>query len=101
MGNPRRPIYLPAEVCKIAKGQRRLKLDERQTAEMITLAAKKPSERHQVIEMSINQKAKLPSDPTVAAWQMHITPTLTKVCHLSYYVTTQGYECSGVWCYIK
>ena len=30
VGTPRKPNYLPAELCTIAPGQRRLKLDERQ-----------------------------------------------------------------------
>ena len=30
VGTPRKPNYLPAELCQICPGQRRLKLDERQ-----------------------------------------------------------------------
>lgn len=30
VGTPKKPNYLPAELCTIAPGQRRLKLDERQ-----------------------------------------------------------------------
>ena len=53
VGTPARPVYVPPELAKIAKGQRRLKLDERQTAEMIKIAAKRPQERAQVSINSI------------------------------------------------
>ena len=39
VGTPRKVIFIPAEVCKVAAGQRRLKLDEHQTAEMIKTSA--------------------------------------------------------------
>lgn len=79
VGSPKRPTYLPAEVCKLARGQRRLKLNERQTAEMVKIAAKKPRERHQIIEASICEKARLPQDPVVAAWGMQIQPRIAQV----------------------
>ena len=33
MGTSARPVGLPPEVCRLKKGQRKLKLDDRQTAE--------------------------------------------------------------------
>ena len=83
VGTPRRPTYLPAEVCKLAKGQRQLKLDERQAAGMIKVAAKKPPERMAAIKAGINEKARLPTDPTLKAWQLEVSPELATVRPLS------------------
>ena len=55
-------MYVPPELAKIAKGQRRLKLDERQTAEMIKTAAKKPHERIQVPILPL---------PLAYQWKVH------------------------------
>jgi len=33
VGTSARPVGLPPEVCRLKKGQRKLKLDDRQTAE--------------------------------------------------------------------
>ena len=79
VGTATRPIYLPTEVCKIAKGQRRLKLDERQTAEMIKVAAKKPRERAAFIEQAVTQRANFPEDPTVNAFGMRVVPRMMEV----------------------
>ena len=83
VGTPRRPTYLPAEVCRLAKGQRQLKLDERQAAEMIKVAAKKPPERMAAIMAGINEKAKLPTDPTLRAWEVEVSPNMLTVRPLS------------------
>lgn len=82
MGNTKRPIYLPLEVCKIAKGQRRLKLDERQTAEMIKTAGKKPQERANFIQRAVNEQAKFPTDPVIAAFGMKVDPRMMEVGRL-------------------
>ena len=44
VGTPRKLIWLPAEICHICAGQRRLKLDERQVTEDIFLFTFKGSE---------------------------------------------------------
>lgn len=67
------------EVTKIAVGQRRLKLDERQTAEMIKTAAKKPQERMTFIEKAVNEQAKFPTDPVAQAFGMRINPKMMEV----------------------
>ena len=82
VGTPNKPIYLPAEVCTIAPGQRRLKLDEKQTAEMIKTAAQKPEERAWNIERSINEKGMLPTDPHVRAFHMHVDNSMLGVSTL-------------------
>jgi len=33
VGSSNKPVWLPAEVCRIRPGQRKLKLDDKQTAE--------------------------------------------------------------------
>ena len=36
VGSSNKPVWLPAEVCRIRPGQRKLKLDDKQTAEART-----------------------------------------------------------------
>ena len=79
VGTPRKPIYLPPEVCIIAPGQRRLKLDEKQTAAMIKSAAQKPDERAYNIGVSVNDKGRLPQDPHVRAFGMDIQQDMMSV----------------------
>eukprot|EP00475_Leptophrys_vorax_P035432 TRINITY_DN583_c0_g1_i1.p1 TRINITY_DN583_c0_g1~~TRINITY_DN583_c0_g1_i1.p1 ORF type:complete len:846 (-),score=236.40 TRINITY_DN583_c0_g1_i1:77-2614(-) len=45
VGPPKKNIMLPVELCSVAKGQRLVKLNPRQTADLIKYAAKHPSER--------------------------------------------------------
>lgn len=84
VGTPRKPIYLPAEVCTIAPGQRRLKLDEKQTAAMIKSAAQRPEERAWNIGCSVNEKGCLPQDPHVRAFGMDIQKSMMKVKNSSH-----------------
>lgn len=79
VGTPRKPVFVPAEVCQIKGGQRRLKLDERQTAEMIKTSAQRPSDCVAQLEKSVNAQARLPADPTVAAFKMKVASEMTKV----------------------
>ena len=84
VGSPKKPTYLPIEVCKIAAGQRRLKLDDRQTSEMIKTAAKRPHERAAFIEKAVNEQAKFPDDPVAKAFGLKISPKMMEVsllCH--------------------
>jgi len=79
VGTPKRPVYLPAEVCTIAPGQRRLKLDEKQTAAMIKSAAQKPDQRAWNIERSVNEKGNLPNDTHVRAFGMNVSQSMVTV----------------------
>ncbi|KAK9804875.1 hypothetical protein WJX72_009755 [[Myrmecia] bisecta] len=79
VGSARKAIYLPPEVCEIVKGQRRLKLDEKQTAEMIKTAAMKPQDRVPQIERSVKELGKLTTDPTVKAFGMQVNDRLMEV----------------------
>jgi eukaryotic translation initiation factor 2C len=90
VGNPKRPVYLPAEVCKIAKGQRRLKLDERQTAEMIKTAAKKPHERMAFIEKAVNEQAQFPNDPIIKAMGLKVEPKMMEVTYCTLHLSAHS-----------
>lgn len=48
VGGSGKPTYVPAELATVKRGQRKLKLDERQQAQMIREAAIKPGVRFQV-----------------------------------------------------
>jgi eukaryotic translation initiation factor 2C len=52
-----RPIYLPPEVCYIQGGTRKKTLSDRQTADMITLAARRPYERQMEVHENISRTA--------------------------------------------
>lgn len=43
VGGSGKPTYVPAELATVKRGQRKLKLDERQQAQMIREAAIKPA----------------------------------------------------------
>lgn len=79
VGSRNRPVYLPPEVCKIARGQRRLKLDERQTAEMIKTAAKSPEDRARQILSAVNEQAKFPQDPSAAAFGLKVSSRMMEI----------------------
>ncbi|KAK9804830.1 hypothetical protein WJX72_007669 [[Myrmecia] bisecta] len=72
VGSARKPNWLPPECCDIVRGQRRLKLDDRQTSEMIKTAAMKPQDRVPQIERSVNEQGKLTTDATVNAFGMKV-----------------------------
>lgn len=95
VGSPARPIYLPMEVCKLAKGQRRLKLTDKQTGAMIKSAAKGPRERASIILDAVNNQAQLPTDPTLRAWQITVDPNFIEVWHLA----RPGGLLSSEWCW--
>ncbi len=54
-------ILLPPEVCKIQPGQRRTKLSDKQTAEMIKTAAQNPSVRANKIQNVVVGQAGFPN----------------------------------------
>lgn len=64
---------------QIKGGQRRLKLDERQTAEMIKTSAQPPASCVAQLEKSVNLQARLPEDPTVAAFGMKVAKDMMQV----------------------
>lgn len=67
------------EVCKIASGQRKLKLDERQTSEMIKTAAKRPQDRAAFIEKAVTEQANFPNDPVAKAFGLKVNPKMMEV----------------------
>ena len=79
VGTPAKAIYLPMEVCKLAPGQRQLKLDSQQTANMIKVTAQKPDSRCRRIDKALNQDGKLSTDPVVRAFGMQVSNQMTTV----------------------
>ena len=79
VGRPNKEIWLPLEVCHITRGQRRMKLDERQQAAMVSTAAQEPKARLQWIQECVTKHAKLDQDPSVKAFGMGVANTLSAV----------------------
>ncbi|KAL4452075.1 hypothetical protein ABPG75_007737 [Micractinium tetrahymenae] len=65
-------VILPPELCIIAPGQRRSKLTETQTAEMIKTAAQRPDDKARWIDGVVQQKAAFDKDPNVRGFQMRV-----------------------------
>ncbi|KAK9837636.1 hypothetical protein WJX74_001800 [Apatococcus lobatus] len=78
-GSRAAPKWVPLELCHLAAGQRKLKLNDKQTAAMIKLAAQKPQERASKIANYVQQQSGLPQDPTVAAFKMQLGTSLMQV----------------------
>ncbi|GIL75720.1 hypothetical protein Vretifemale_5434, partial [Volvox reticuliferus] len=49
VGDRRRPVYIPLELCNVVAGQRRMKLDAKQSANMISAAKEDPGTKHQSV----------------------------------------------------
>ena len=57
VGNPKKSVYIPMELCETVPGQRSLtKLNEDQTAKMIKETAKRPHERMKAINDVVSIK---------------------------------------------
>ncbi|PRW57108.1 argonaute 1 [Chlorella sorokiniana] len=65
-------VLLPPELCKIAPGQRRSKLTEIQTAEMIKTAAQRPDDKAKWIDSVVTQKAQFDRDPNMKGFGLRI-----------------------------
>ncbi|GAB4819183.1 hypothetical protein N2152v2_006229 [Parachlorella kessleri] len=72
-------IILPPEVCIIVPGQRRTKLTEQQTAEMIKVAAQRPDDKARNVEALIHTKAAFQADPTLKAFNMRVNTRMMEV----------------------
>nr|GLL33985.1 protein argonaute 5 isoform X2 [Ipomoea trifida] len=79
-GNDARPVYLPMEVCRIAKGQRYTrKLNERQVTQLLRATCKRPAEREALIG-GILRKNDYNNDKLVSnEFGMHLVPELTAI----------------------
>ena len=95
VGTPAKAIYLPVEVCKLASGQRQLKLDSSQTANMIKVTAQKPDSRCRRIDKALNQDGKLSTDPVVRAFGMQVSNQMTTVRPLAYAQSSYSYQSTG------
>ena len=79
VGRPNKEIWLPVEVCWISKGQRRMKLDEKQQGEMVKSAAQNPPERLGWIEHCVKDFAKLDQEESVRAFGMDVSQSMVSV----------------------
>ena len=79
VGTPAKAIYLPIEVCRLASGQRQLKLDSQQTAQMIKVTAQKPDQRSRRIDKALNQDSKLSTDAVVRTFGMQVSNQMSTV----------------------
>lgn len=66
-------------MCHLASGQRKLKLNEKQTAAMIKLAAQKPQDRATKITNYVQQQSGLAQDTTITAFKMQLNTQLMQV----------------------
>ena len=82
VGTPTKAVYLPIEVCKLASGQRQLKLDAKQTADMIKITAQRPDERSRRIMKALNQDSKLPTDKIVQKFGLQVSDKMETVSSL-------------------
>ncbi|GAX75594.1 hypothetical protein CEUSTIGMA_g3038.t1 [Chlamydomonas eustigma] len=78
VGPPQKPVYLPPEMCKVVEGQRRTKLDGRQTAEIIKQAAQTPKDKRGYIEETLAHLLPLSKD-MLSAWGLTLQGSLSDV----------------------
>ena len=78
-GSRGKPVYLPVELCHVASGQRQLKLTERQTAEMIKVAAQRPADRFKASSDYVSKTSGLLRDSTLKSFQLALNMTMMKV----------------------
>ena len=72
-------MYMPIELCNVAPGQRRLKLNEKQTAAMIKLAAQKPWDRSGRIHEYVSKSSGLLQDQTLKDFNLTVSPKMIEV----------------------
>lgn len=72
-------MYMPMELCNVAPGQRRLKLNEKQTAAMIKLAAQKPWDRSARIQEYVSKSSGLLQDQTLKDFNLTVSPKMIEV----------------------
>ncbi|CAA3017934.1 argonaute 1 [Olea europaea subsp. europaea] len=79
VGNPRRPNYLPMEVCKIVEGQRYTKkLNEKQITALLRVTCQRPSERERDILQTVHHNA-YSEDPYAKEFGIEISQKLAQV----------------------
>lgn len=66
-------------LCRVVQGQRRKKLNEMQTSQMIRAAAQQPQQRKDYIRDVLVNKAQLDQDPTLKKFGIGIIPRLAEV----------------------
>lgn len=80
VGRTNKEIWLPLEVCHLAKGQQgRMKLDREQQDKMVKVAAQPPANRLRWIQDCMGTHARLNEDPSVQAFGMEISNSMATV----------------------
>lgn len=80
VGNRDKPQFIPVELCKIVRGQRRMKLNPQQTSEMITIAKQDPRDKAASCDRQAQQvEAALRGSSTAAHWGLQLNTQMTKV----------------------
>ena len=79
VGNANKPVYLPVELCTLARGQRQLKLSPSQSASMIRETAVPPSTRSQRIVSAVRDQAKLATDPVARGFGLQVSTEMLSV----------------------
>jgi hypothetical protein len=82
VGTPQREVLLPMECCTLATGQRQLKLDSKQTGDMIKITATGPTDRMARINGALQKDSKLAQDPIVNGFGMEVSEKMALVSHL-------------------
>ncbi|PWA91147.1 PAZ domain-containing protein [Artemisia annua] len=79
-GNDAKPIYLPMEICSIAKGQRYgLKLNERQVTQFLRATCQRPQARETSITKTMESNNYNNDELVSREFGMRVTELLTKI----------------------
>ncbi|GLC53161.1 Protein argonaute-3 [Pleodorina starrii] len=80
VGERHRPTYIPAELCTVIGGQRKMKLDARQNDGMITAAKQDPQTKAEAVRKQATRvQATLGEGRTDAQWGLKVTTELLKL----------------------
>jgi len=79
VGTPQREVLMPMEVCTLAPGQRQLRLDAKQTGDMIKITATGPTDRMARIRRALQKDSKLAQDPIVSGFGMEVSEQMALV----------------------
>jgi eukaryotic translation initiation factor 2C len=79
VGDRSKPVWVPLERCEIVSGQRKMKMDPKQTSNMIRVAAQKPQEKQDYLKNLMANQSFNAMDAAIPRWGLNLTKTLTPV----------------------
>ncbi|KAI9140301.1 Piwi domain-containing protein [Paraphysoderma sedebokerense] len=80
VGDVKKGVYLPMEVCQVVEGQRYIKkLNDKQTATMIRQTAAKPALRLQKTLEGLSLYLKYSQNPHLKAFGVQVQPTMVQI----------------------